>query len=326
MTGQPPPSRNRNLGFDEFIAILVAFAAIGSILFWGLTRREGGFQFTDLQLFPAPTATPDRDLLLSERESAPLPSPSPRVRTTPTPFFTPEASPTPRAVRPRTTRVVPAPVPGAVAPAPVPAVVAPAPTAEAIEFTDVPSDYWAYPFIADLSRRGIITGFEDGTFQPETPITRAEYAAFIENILPPDQRNEAIDFTDIPPDFWARPAINEAVQSGFLRGYPEGNFAPDDQISKVQVLASLANGGQLTEAANPEQAVSIYQDQEEIPDWAIPAVASATESGVVVNYPNPNALAPNQPVSRAEVAALIYQTLESAGEVEPIQSEYIVQP
>jgi hypothetical protein len=322
MTGQPPPSRDRALGFDEFIAILVAFAAIGSILFWGLTRRDAGFQLGDL--FPRPTAT-TRPTLLPPRPEADRLSPSPTVRTTPSPFVVPETSPSPRAAQRGTVGVVPSPSAPGIAPVPVPVVVAPSPTAEPVEFADVPPDYWAYPFIADLSLRGIITGFEDGTFRPEDPVTRAQYAAFIENILS-SQQQEAIDFTDVPADFWARPAITEAVQAGFLRGYPEGNFAPDDPISKVQVLASLTNGMQLPEATNPEQAVVRYEDSDQIPDWAIPVVASATESGVVVNYPNPNQLGPNQAVTRAEVAAMLYQALEAIGQVDPIQSEYIVQP
>lgn len=67
MTGQPPPdprsSRSRNLGFDEFIAILVAFLAIGAILFWGLTRRGTDFRITAGDLFSdAPETTPINEL------------------------------------------------------------------------------------------------------------------------------------------------------------------------------------------------------------------------------------------------------------------------
>jgi hypothetical protein len=304
MTGQPPPSRDRDLGFDEFIAILVAFAAIGSILFWGLTRRDAGFQLGDL--IPRLAASP-RTTVLPPRPEADRLSPSPVVRTTPSPFLF-ETSPTPRAVQPG---VATPGVPG-VAPVPVPVVVAPSPTGEPVEFTDVSSDYWAYPFIADLSQRGVITGFEDGTFRPEELVNRAQYAAFIQNVL--------------SARFWARPAINDAVQAGFLRGYPEGNFAPNDPISKVQVLASLTNGVQLPEVNNPEQAVARYEDSDQIPDWATSVVASATESSVVVNHPNPNQLAPNDAVTRAEVAAMLYQALEAIGQVDPIESEFVVRP
>jgi hypothetical protein len=324
MTGQPPPSRDRDLGFDEFIAILVSLAAIGSILFWGLTRRDAGFRFADLQLFPSPATAERRPFLLSESpEPTRLPAPSPQVRATPSPGVR-TIDPSPRAVQPGTA-LAPTTT-GTVVPAPIPVVVAPPPTGEATEFSDVPSDFWAYPFITELSRRGIITGFDDGTFQPDTPISRAQYAALLENILPPDQRAEAIDFPDVPEDFWARTAIDDAVQAGFLSGYPEGNFAPDDQISKQQALVSLANGTQLPEVSNPEESVTIYEDSDQISDWAVPVIASATESGVVVNHPEPSVLAPAEPVTRAEIAALIYQALESANQVEPIQSEFIVRP
>ncbi|NJO41191.1 MAG: S-layer homology domain-containing protein [Cyanobacteria bacterium RU_5_0] len=213
-----------------------------------------------------------------------------------------------------------------VATPPTPIMVAPPVSQATGEFPDVPAEYWAYPFITNLSQRGIISGFEDGTFRPEQPVTRAEYAALLERVLPPEQAQQSIAFTDIPSNYWAAPAIDEAVKTGFLKGYPEGNFAPDQPISKVQVLASLVNGVRLPESANASQTAQTFQDSNQIPQWAIPAVGTATESNIVVNYPDRAMLNPNQPITRAEIAALVYQALVASDQVEPIQSEYIVRP
>jgi hypothetical protein len=342
MTGQPPPdprsSRNRDLGFDELVAIFVSLAAIGTILFWGLTRGENGMRLTDLGLFADPETETDRsrtvtgtrlddDTVIVSEEAAPV-SPSPALRT-PIPDRTVIAPVVVSPAQPDRTIDRAATTPPRTAPtapeATGPIVIAPPPTAAAVEFPDVPADYWARPFIDDLSQRGIITGLEDGTYQPEQPVTRAQYAALIQSILPPDQPQAAITFNDVDADYWAAPAINAAVQAGFLRGYPNGEFQPDQPVSRVQVLASLVNGLQLSPAATTN-VVNQFVDADQIPNWATPVVATATEEGLVVNYPDVDQLNPNQPATRAEIAAIVYQALEATGQVPPIQSQYVVQP
>lgn len=329
MTGQPPPdprpSRDRDLGFDELLAVFVALAAIGSILFWGLTRRDAGFDLTNLTGSPE-VATVDESPLSTDPDARLTPAAVPSE-----PAASPEVVPdrdrsAPAIVRERPVAVA-SPSPQTEAVVPVPVVVAPAPTATPVEFSDVPADYWARPFITDLSQRGVVSGLEDGTFRPEQPVTRAEFASLIQGILPDDERQQPIAFGDVAADFWAAPAIDAAVRAGFLRGFPDGTFQPDQPVSHVQVLASLANGLRLPQPdSTATAALNVFSDASEIPQWAIPTVATATQEGLVVNHPNPEQLQPNQPATRAEVAASVYQALEATGQVEPIQSRYIVQP
>ncbi|HEY9622541.1 MAG TPA: S-layer homology domain-containing protein [Crinalium sp.] len=345
MTDLPPsdptPSpRDR----DELIAVVVAFAAIGSILVWGLTRNDGldgwnGVIGSTPWLQPSPNASSDAN---------------PPVL----PFFNPQSSPQTgesenrnRVVEPLPTDlegrspqtsstispVVPVPVePYDAAPAETSetaesAVVAAVPPVEAspastpVSYSDVPADYWAYPFIAGLTQRGIVTGFEDGTFRPDQPLSRAEYAAQVQQIFD-QQKQNAITFQDVPSDFWARSAIDTAVKIGFLKGYPGNVFRPDQPIPRYQVLLSLANGFDLNPPANPATVVSTYQDNAQLPGYAVPAIAAATSKSIVVNYPDINVLHPNRSATRAEVAAMIYQALVATGRAEPIQSNYIVQP
>lgn len=335
MTGQPPPdprpSRDRDLGFDELLAVFVALAAIGSILFWGLTRGNAGL--TDLTVFSSPEAGDDsssRSLETAPETRLTPAAPSPRATLPQTQVEIDRTRPAPASVRERSTDGVvtsSTPAPETESTVPVPIVVAPPAATTAVEFPDVPTDYWARPFITDLSQRGIITGLEDGTFQPDQPVNRAQYASLIQGILPPEQRQEPIAFSDIRADFWAAPAIDAAVKAGFLKGFPDGTFQPDQPVSHVQILASLTNGLQLSQPAPiATAALNVFTDANQIPEWAIPIVATATQEGLVVNHPNPEQLQPNEPVTRAEVAATLYQALESTGQVEPIQSRYIVQP
>jgi hypothetical protein len=327
MTDLPPsdPSRSPR-DRDELIAVVVAFAAIGSILAWGLTRGNEEFFGSNLPLLgasPSPSASV-------------LPSPSPTDEATGVlPFSVPQASPEPsvspadqlepeeRSREGTIPPVVPVPVGGDESAGTTESGVAASPSPTTVSYSDVPRDYWAYPFIAGLTQRGIVTGFEDGTFRPEQPLTRAEYAAQVQQIF--DQpRQETIAFRDVPSDFWARSAIDTAVRVGFLRGYPGGVFQPTEQIPRYQVLLSLVNGFRLTPPNDPNSVVQTYQDSNQLPAYSIPAIAAATDSGVVVNYPDVNTLKPNQPATRAEVAAMIYQALVETGDAEPVDSPYIV--
>ncbi len=302
MTSTPPEPqspRRRSLGFTEAVGVFVAFAAIGSILFWSLSRErnlisEGG------KLFPLP-------------ESSALP-------TAMIPGLEPETSPT-AAVSPdptlpetRTTAE-----PRAVAP------VAPE-QRERVEFSDVSSDYWAYPFIMALAQRGIITGFGDRTFRPQAPVTRAEFAAMTQRAFDRSGQGGSVSYNDIPSGFWATSAIQSATKTGFLKGYPGDVFQPKQQIPRVQVLVALASGLGLKAASDPSQVLGRFQDAQQIPNWATKQVSAATNAGLVVNHPNQNQLNPGRDATRAETAAFIYQALAEAGKVEKVQSQYIVRP
>ncbi|NJO79199.1 MAG: S-layer homology domain-containing protein [Cyanobacteria bacterium RM1_2_2] len=341
MSDQPRSSSDRRdpLGFDEILALLIAFSAVGAVLWWSIGRSADSWVrrgFTPRTGEVVPTVDP----ALSEEAIIPTTPSTERSRIiAPTPPI-PEATRRSRAVDPRviapavvapaviggvSTPTVPPAVPTEPLASPPPIVVPPVSPQAAVGFPDVPADYWAFPFITELSRRGVISGFDDGTFQPEQPLTRAQYAALIEQVLVNENQNP-IDFTDIPANFWGAPAVDEAVKAGFLKGYPDASFQPNQPISKMQVLLSLANGFRLPRSTNPDAALQLFQDRGQIPDWAQPAVAAAAESSVVVNYPNRNQLAPNQSTTRAEVAAMLYQALTATGQLQPIQSNYIVRP
>lgn len=189
-------------------------------------------------------------------------------------------------------------------------------------FTDVPAGYWAANFIEALATRGIIAGFPDGSFNPNAPVTRAQYAAMVRNAFNRAQVRSSVSFVDVPANYWATPAINQAYTMGFLAGYPGNVFSPNQNIPRAQVLVSLANGLNFT-ATNPS-VLQTFNDVSLIPSYAVNSIAAATENKIVVNYPNVQFLSPNQAATRADVAAFIYQALSSQGQVATINSPYIV--
>lgn len=194
------------------------------------------------------------------------------------------------------------------------------------KFSDVPDDYWAKPQIQSLLTINVVSGFPDGSFRPNEPITRAELAAQLQKVFEHKAKQTRVKYKDITQDYWAAQAINQVSESGFLRGYPGEVFQPEQKVPRVQVLVALASGLNLNLPSQSAGMIKQYKDAKDIPKYAIQKVAAATQNRLVVNYPDRTLLNPNQPATRAEVAVMIHQALAIAGAVEPLNNSYIVSP
>ena len=191
-------------------------------------------------------------------------------------------------------------------------------------FNDVPTGYWAQTFIQELASRDIIKGFPDGGFRPNDPVTRAQFAAMLSKAVKKAPMRGGVTFVDVDSSYWAASAIQTSYTTGFMSGYPGNVFEPTQNIPRVQVLVSLANGLNYSATQATETILQTYADAAGIPNYARNSVAAATENRLVVNYPNVQFLGPNQTATRAEVAAFIYQSLVRSGQANAIASPYIV--
>ena len=193
--------------------------------------------------------------------------------------------------------------------------------------SDVPEDLWAREFIEYTTQEDIIIPYANGTFKPDQPITRAEFAAQVENaFIPEENKSGGPSYKDVDQSYWAEQAIVDVTKTGFMTGYPGEVFNPNLTVPRVQVLVALVSGLNLKIPKNPEEILKVYQDADQIPQWAVEQIAAATEAGLVVNYPETKTLNPNQPATRAEVSAMIYQALVASDQAESISSDYIVKP
>ncbi|MBW4579231.1 MAG: DUF1565 domain-containing protein [Tildeniella nuda ZEHNDER 1965/U140] len=189
------------------------------------------------------------------------------------------------------------------------------------QFADV-QGHWAQGYIGALAKRNIISGFPGGTFRPNDPVTRVQFAAIINKAFTPSAKQKATQFKDINSRFWGYTAIQSAARGGFMRGYPNGAFRPNQSIPRVEALVALSNG--LNFKAGSTSILSRYQDAAQIPSWATTSVAAATQRKIVVNYPTVGQLNPTQTATRADVAAFVYQAMVNAGKADAIASPYIV--
>ena len=181
-------------------------------------------------------------------------------------------------------------------------------------FSDI-QNHWAAESISQLQARNFISGYPDGSFRPDAPVTRAEFAAILRKAfanMPPIRGG--ITFSDVPANHWANSAIQAAYRTGFISGYPDRTFKPNLLIPRVQALVALVSGLKYTVEAQGFAALQKYfEDAEQIPNYARNAIAAATQKHLVVNYPNLKRLNPNQNATRAEVAAFICRALKIPG-------------
>ncbi len=190
-------------------------------------------------------------------------------------------------------------------------------------------NHWARLFIEALGQRSIVSGFPNGTFRPNFSMTRAEFAAIISRAFTRPVKRQYAGFVDVPSTHWAAPFIQKAYETGFISGFPDNRFRPDDRITRAQVLISLVNGLEINSKVQPDLLAALpvlYQDAAGIPGYAREAVAIATRVRLVVNYPDLKILNPNQAATRADVVVSLYQALVYLEEAAPIQSDYIIVP
>lgn len=138
-----------------------------------------------------------------------------------------------------------------------------APALAQSNFPDVDRNYWAQPFIERLAAQNIISGYPDGTFRPEQPLDRDEFAALIRDAFNQNEVRQIPSgsvFKDVPNGYWAASAIEEAYEAGFMRGFPSNLFQPQEEVSRVQALVSLANGLNLS-SGSPQATASATTNQ-----------------------------------------------------------------
>lgn len=192
-------------------------------------------------------------------------------------------------------------------------------------FTDLSARHWARDFIDALVNQGWLSGFSDGSFRPDAAMTRAQFAALLVGAFDPSPMRPAVQFRDVPDDFWAAEVIQKAYRAGFLSGFPDLKFDPDFPLTKLQALLALVSGLDLLSTSSPEvRSLSIYSDKGIIPDYATRAIATATQLGLVFNHPIITELRPNRAATRGEVSAMVYQALVLANEMPAVASAYKV--
>ncbi len=186
-------------------------------------------------------------------------------------------------------------------------------------YPDVEDTHWAAKQINELTEKGVIIGYPDGTFQPDNNVTRAEFAAMAIRALGQEHTKvvQPVEFTDINPEYWAYSDIQKALYFDLISCDKEGElFRPEDSVSRAESV-SVAVNALATETISIVKAQEIlkekYTDYNTLPQWfVIPAGKAAILDMIVFAPSATKSLEANRPATRAEVAAILYRMMEES--------------
>lgn len=186
------------------------------------------------------------------------------------------------------------------------------------------SGHWSETEIRYMVDKGYMSGYSDGTFKPDRDLTRAEFATMIVSVLNPSQKTEYANrnFTDIN-NHWAKNNILKAARAGYIAGYTDGTFKPEEKVTKLQALVAMSNGLSLS-GGNVSNLSNYYNDSSTIASWARQAIANATVNKLVLNYPDKKYLNPNKNATRAEVTSILYRALVKQNKAPQYSNPYLV--
>ena len=184
-------------------------------------------------------------------------------------------------------------------------------------FPDVPNGYWASCPIDKLATNDVVVGYPDRLFKPSKTISRAEFATMLVKGFDQNMYSSAPEklFSDVPTNHWASSAITVAVHQNLLKGYPNGTFMPNHNVTRAEALCALAKGVKCPEVdkCKAQQILSQYSDGNTVPEWAQIPIATALEKGALNDSPNPRMIAPFKDATRAEIAAMLQNIRVNAG-------------
>ena len=147
------------------------------------------------------------------------------------------------------------------------------------DFSDVSADSWYNQTVSTLASMEIVKGYEDGTFRPNAPITRAEFGAIATRFFAETGATyEPGTFTDVTGDEWYANAIQDAVNLGLIGGYPDGTVRPNNNITRAEACAIVNRTlGRVPDADHllPEDVMKVWPDNNPT-DWFYADMQEAT--------------------------------------------------
>ena len=163
--------------------------------------------------------------------------------------------------------------------------------------------HWAESYIKTLKEKNVINGFEDGTFRPDTTITRAEFVKMLTAMMGiPGGSGET--FLDIAEGSWYYASVYGAYNKGIVKGTSDAEFSPNASITRqdAAVMLSRAYG------IDGDGSIG-FADNAEIADYAVNAVAGLAGKGIINGYSD-NTFRPLAPITRGETAAILSRIIQ----------------
>ena len=168
---------------------------------------------------------------------------------------------------------------------------------------------WAAGTINQWVERGLIEGYQDGTFRPDSEITRAEVAALINRSFELEG-NQAVSFGDVNAADWFYHDVKIAVSNGYMTGYPDGSFQPNANITRQELAVIAAK----LLALPTSDSFKEFSDSVSSPNWSKGSIGAVIDAKLMTGYPD-GSFRPNNYATRAEVVVMLDNGFKQAGKI-----------
>jgi len=179
-----------------------------------------------------------------------------------------------------------------------------------MKFTDVATSSWYYSAVKYMQDKGLMAGTSTTTFSPDMTTTRAMIVTILYR-MENEPAATASTFPDVAAGQWYSNAVAWAAANGIVSGYDNGNFGPEDIITREQMAAILFRyasfkGYDVTKTAN----LSAYGDGTQVSEYAQSSMQWANGAGLIIGT-DTNLLLPTGSATRAQVASILMRFLEN---------------
>lgn len=191
---------------------------------------------------------------------------------------------------------------------------------EPIPFADVMPDRWSAPAVNRLAEAGIINGFEDGTFRPEQPVTRAQFSKML-SLLLPDQEVpvKPCAFSDVKASAWYADFVMKLAERGIVNGVGNGLFRPEASITRQDMATMISRMIKIYGLELPEKNQPItFGDAGQIADYAAAAVSQMQRIGVINGFED-GSFRPQANASREQTAQMLSNLMQIMEQAVPAE-------
>jgi hypothetical protein len=173
-------------------------------------------------------------------------------------------------------------------------------------FYDVPKDHWAFEYIAELVDRGVIAGYEDGSFKPNKTVSRAEFAKIMVGAAGIVTADNSLYFTDMQ-GHWAIPYVNAARE--YLTAYADNTYRPNQAAVREDVTMAMVKLKGYDISDVDFSYLSGFTDTDSISNNVKTYVAVAVEKGLISGFED-NTFRGQGTLTRAEAATLLWKAFQ----------------
>jgi anti-sigma factor RsiW len=166
-------------------------------------------------------------------------------------------------------------------------------------FKDI-ENHWAVRQISDWLNKDLVGGYTDGTFKPDNSITRAEFIALVNRAFGFTE-TVPVAFSDVRESDWYALEVAKASAIGYIAGYPDGSFKPNNSISRQETAAILAK---ILKPQATQNNLAKFTDNTNIPSWSRSSINAIVEQGYMGGYPD-NSFGALNSITRAEAIAVL---------------------